>query len=109
MRNTCRAFFLLLAIHATVLAEDADKPFNLLRKAIPGEEALPDGLADDNPATVAVGPAPLEVVFEFADVVSPEQVVVRLPKGPAAATKVEVLSSTVSGDAGFVFVPLIEE
>ncbi|MEK7468927.1 MAG: hypothetical protein AAB074_16250 [Planctomycetota bacterium] len=104
MRFLIRTFFLVLALHAPAFAESADKPINLLRKAIAGEEPVPAGLADDNPATVASGPAPLEVVFEFADVVSPEQIVVRIPKGSSAASKVEVLASTVSRDGGFVFV-----
>ena len=104
MRITFKALLLLFAFQVPVPAENADKPINLLRKSIPGEAAIPDGLADDNTATVATGPAPLEVVFEFADVVSPEQVIVRIPKGPGGAAKVEVLASTVSGDAGFVFV-----
>jgi hypothetical protein len=94
---------LMLSLAGACRAEDLDKPVNLLRKAEPGDVLVPAGLADDNPDTVATGPAPLEVVFGFADTVTPEQIVVQLPRATATAGRFDVPASTVSGDAEFVF------
>jgi tetratricopeptide (TPR) repeat protein len=73
-----------------------------------GDEA--DGLGaltDGDPATVAVATptvAGLDVVYECPTIVTPEQLLVRLPANnpPGAATgRVEVLVSTISAHAGF--------
>ena len=90
----------LLALCLAAL-QDSEKPVELLAKARAIE---PAALADGNAATVAVEPAPFEVVIAFKGVVTPERLVVWVPKHAAAATRVEVLASTVSPDAGFVFV-----
>jgi tetratricopeptide (TPR) repeat protein len=95
----------LLLAAATAPAQSSDKPVNLLAKAHAGAQPIPEGLADGNPATVATAKGgPLEAVFAFTDIVTPEKVQVKLPRGAAAAARLEVFASTVSEDGGYVFV-----
>lgn len=115
-RGFSRMLGVLLVVVATVDAQQADGPENLLRLAgarqvrasAPTRPGPLTGLTDGDKQTTVTAPArtdwPLDVVYGFAgDTVAPERLVIHLPapQKHVGTARVEVLVSTLSDATGF--------